>query len=347
MSATRRFILLAIAAMGATLPVLAGITYTCDAASFSANAPAGTCNALNGSTVAGVYGGIFSNVTANIFIQYAGPGLAGSNFSLNSVPYSAYVAALAGHEGDAGDVTAVGNLAGTEPALYNGIDVAITSALGLALGLPDSAGIDASGNSCTLGNSGCYNGVITIGGSANPLYYPLSPSDPTGPGWDFFMLVEHETDEILGTISCIGTDPNNSSLAANQCTDANGNTYVAPADLFRYSAASTLSFLNNSSGGAAYFSIDGGVTDIAGYLNTPGFGDFGDWSSGCGPARVQSASACQSINADISNDGGAEVAVLDAVGFNLNTTAVPEPETWGLLGVSLGALALARIRRRS
>ncbi len=341
-----RLILLTIAMPGAALPALANVTYTCDSA-FNSFAPAGTCAAMNGSTVSGVYSGIFSNVTASIYVRYYGGGLAGSSFNLNSVSYSSYLAALASHEGDANDVSAVHSLATSEPSLYSGMDVAITSALGTALGLTNSAGIDALGNSCTLGAAGCYDGVITIGGSANPIYFPLSPSDPTGPGWDFFMLAEHETDEILGSISCIGTGSGGTPV--NQCTqNANGSgaTYVSPADLFRYSAPGTLSFLNNATGGPAYFSIDGGATNIASYVNSPNIGDYGDWAAGCSPARVQNYSACQSSNVDIAGDGGAEVAVLDAVGFNLNTQTTPEPGTWGLLGAGLAFLAFAGGRRR-
>ncbi len=335
---------LTIAALGVTLPARAGITYTCDA-SFNAFAPVGTCDAMNGSSIAGVYSSILSNATAKIYVDFSGSGLAGSNAALNSVSYTDYLTALAGHEAGVNDVTAVNSLAGTEPSLYGDRDLAITSALATALGFSASAGMDATGASCNLSDSGCYNGIITFGASANPIYFPLSPGDPTSAGWDFFMLAEHETDEILGTISCIGTDPNNTALAADQCVDSNLNTYLAAADLFRYSAPATLSFLNNTSGGPAYFSIDGGATNVASYLNSPNAGDFGDWAAGCSPARVQNASACQSTNADISNDGGAEIFVLDAIGFNLNSQTTPEPGTWSLIGASLAVLAFACRRR--
>jgi hypothetical protein len=56
-------------------------------------------------------------------------------------------------------------------------------------------------------------------------------------------------------------------------------TDASPADLFRYSAPGTRSFLGNSntcSGYSAYFSINSGNTD---YNNCPFGGDYGDWVS--------------------------------------------------------------------
>lgn len=333
-----RLVLLTTLAFGAALPSVAGITYTCDS-SIAADGPAGLCNMLNGAQVSGVYGGIFgNNATANIYIEFAGSGLAGSNLALNSVSYSDYLAALSTKSNS----TAFQSLAVNKPSLYDGDNVAISSALGSALGiLSANAGMEADGvTSCTLlVDANCYNGIVTIGSSANPIYYPSSPSDPTSAGWDYFSLVEHETDEIIGTISCIGT---NAGAPVNQCTDTNNNQYVSPADLFRYSAPSTLSFLNTANGTPAYFSIDGGVTQIAPYNNSPNNEDYGDWIGGCGTPRVQNASACQSVNMDLTNDGGAEVTVLNAVGFNL----APEPGTIVLLGASLATLAFLHSRRR-
>jgi hypothetical protein len=69
---------------------------------------------------------------------------------------------------------------------------------------------------------------------------------------------------------------------------------------------------------------------------------------------VQDAEGSPDVNLDISTDVGVnanhyprpEVAVLDAIGFNLATTATPEPATFGLLGASLLALGFAGARSR-
>lgn len=335
----RSRLLLAMAALGGSLPAFASVLYSC-ASNIDAT-QAGTCGALNGATVSGVYSGIFSNVNANIYIQYGNTGVGSSSFNVTSVPYAEYYAALAASSTDS---AALASLTSTDPLLssaYGNTDgnISVTAALANALGLGSvvpasiTAGIEEDGvTSCTLGSAGCYNGVITIsnGGGFN---YPLSPSDPAPPpDIDFFYVVEHETDEILGTSSCIGLN------GADQCP----GTDAAPADLFRYAAAGTPTFLATADGTPAYFSIDGGVTSIAPYINSPLVGDYGDWEA-VYPYRVQDGEASPGTNLDLTNDGGSEIAVLDAVGFNL---VAPEPGTLSLFGASLGLLLLALAWRR-
>lgn len=329
----------ALVALFATLPSFGGITYTCDSSLSATNGfPADICAMLNGAQAAGVYDSIFSNVTANIFVQYAGVGLASSSTALNSIPYSTYLADLSAESNS----SAWQSLSSTEPSLYGGDQVAISSALANALGVGGPlAGVEADGvTPCVLGSSGCYNGVLEIGFSALPLYFPLTPYDSPGTGVDFFSLVEHETDEILGTISCLGT---NDSTPYVQCFDSNGNTYVAPADLFRYSAPGTLSWLSTADGSTAYFSINNGATAIAYYNNTPNGDDYGDWTSNCTVPLVQDTEPCGGANVDLTTDGGAEIQVLNAVGFNL---IVPEPATTAFVGLGLVVLAARRLCRR-
>jgi hypothetical protein len=325
------------AVLAAAVPVFGGLSFTC-APNIDAT-EAGTCSDLNTSAVAGVYGGVFSNVTANIFISYGTTGVGESSFNVTPVTYAQYYAALPAYSQSL--------LPPTDPlTLYgntNG-DIDVTAALASALNLTangaTTAGVESDGvTSCTLGTSGCYNGVITmaLGGD---WYYPVSPSAPAQSGIDFFYVVEHETDEILGTSSCIA------GSGADACgpTGAINPTDAAPADLFRFAAPGVRSFLTTSNGTSAYFSTDGGVTSIAPYTNTPGFGDYGDWALVVGqPYRVQDGEASTGINLDITNDGGAEIEVLNAVGFGL---ATPEPGTLGLMGVSFAILAFAGAWRR-
>jgi hypothetical protein len=334
----QRSILLAVAALGATLPAFGGtILFTCNA-NIDATV-AGTCGTLN-TTIAGLYASTFTNANASIFIQYGGTGLGASNQFQETVTYSAYLAALTAHESGANDVTAVGSLSPGNPVVP-GNGVAVTSALAAALGLPAGFGMKADESFCTTpGSAGCYNGVITLSNAANTFYYRSGAQ--AGGTFDFFTVAEHEIDEILGTPSCLTTLSGSPAISAG-CT--NGGTGVGAVDLFRYASAGTRSYLSTANGSTAYFSIDGGATNIAGYNNSPNGADYGDWNSSS--LRVQNAFGTSSTSGlDITNDGGSEINVLDAVGFNL-TSEVPEPGTAGLFGSSLALLAGFAFRRRA
>jgi hypothetical protein len=337
-----------------SLPALANIQYTCDS-----SIGASICASLNGSSVSGVYSSIFSSsMAANIYITFGNTGVGSSDANFTPVSYSTYYNALAAQTDDPVALASLGISGDPLGSASNGmvdISPALANALGISENGANTAGLDALGNNCMLGTSGCYNGVITIGGDASDYFFPSSPSapPPQAPVYqvDFYSVVEHETDEILGTVSCIGGDD------IDQCNPAVGNipqgTDASPADLFRYSAPGVRSFLATSNVCSssvyqqfAYFSINGGATDIADYNDCPAGGDYGDWIPYY-PYLVQDAEASVDANLDISTDVGVngnnyprpEVAVLDAVGFNL---ATPEPGTLGLLGGSLGLLALVR-----
>jgi hypothetical protein len=310
----------------------AGISYTC-----ASNIETTTCSYLN-STIAGLYGGVFSDANASIYIQYGSTGLGSSAQIYNQTSYNNYLSALTSHEGDPSDAGAVGTLPATEPTIFGGNNVYLTSALSQALGIPDAYslgdGVTSALQECFVGTTGCYNGVITISNSAS-LYYRIGTQ--TSSQYDIYTVIEHETDEILGTPSCIGTS---GGQPASVC-----NGGPTPADLFRYSATGTRSFVSQGNGTLAYFSIDGGKTNIASYNNSPNGADYGDWVyNNCTFLQVQDAYGCPGTSRDITNDGGAEIAVLSAVGYN-QATATPEPGTIGML--SLGALGLAGYKRRN
>jgi hypothetical protein len=325
------------------------VSYTCDP-DIDADSGVSLCAALQ-TTVAGLYNNTFSNTTASIYIQYGNNGgLGGSSQSINSVSYPSYRSALASHEGpgDANDVTAVASLPSSEPATFSGGNVYLSTALAQALGFTLlTAGMTSAGTFCsTPGVGNCYNGVITINdptdlasetGGQGYYYRGLSGGPQTGSEYDFFTIAEHETDEILGTLSCIGT-------SAGAAADVCGGSNAAAADLFRYSAAGNRTFVSGGNGGTAYFSLDGGNSIVTTYNNTPDGQDFGDWSTSC--QHVQDATGCPGQSFDITNDGRPEIIVLDALGYNLNPVTVPEPGTIGLLGAGLALLAFASYRRR-
>jgi hypothetical protein len=258
----------------------------------------------------------------------------------------------------------------SEPAIFGGGDVSLTSALAEALGITDAThggggspngllGIDALGNSCTTpGVGSCYNGIIYVNdptdlaaetGGQGYTYESLGGStNGSTENYDFFAVVEHELDEVLGSASCISLQ---NSGPQNNCFGG-----ASAVDMFRYGAPGVRAFASQSPT-SQYFSPDGGVTDLDGNLyNTTKAGeDWADFSQGC--VFIQDAEACPSTNPatnsfSILTDGpggtvGPEVSILNAVGFNLSTLATPEPDTLGLLGFGFVALGVAAYRRRA
>ena len=334
----KRFIWGLLAVVFATAQAFAsGLSFTC-AANIDTTV-AGTCAALNG-TIAGLYSSTFTNADASIYIQYGSTGLGSNDQYYNTVSYSGYRNALISNAAGANDITAVGTLPPNSNPVVSGNGVAVTSALDAALGLSGAIGITISDTSCSIGGANCYNDIITISDTA-PLYYRSGTQ--AGNQYDFYSVVEHEVDEALGTSSCLTTTSGSPAVSIG-CT--NFGTGVGAADLFRYASAGVRSYLSTANGSLAYFSINGGTTNIAAYNNSPNGSDYGDWSTNC--AHIQDAFGCPGAGAglNITNDGGKEIFVLDAVGYNL-TANVPEPGTIGLFVSGLMGMAGLSRRRRT
>jgi hypothetical protein len=130
--------------------------------------------------------------------------------------------------------------------------IRMTTANQRAIGNPNNPG----GSDSTISLN-----ISLINISRTPPIYPNK--------YDLMAVVSNEIDEALGTSSGINR--------AN----------AAPVDLFRYTAGGLRSY--TISGDDAWFSINGGLTDLVRYNQNAG-GDYGDWwSTGAHTARVQDA----------------------------------------------------------
>ncbi|MGA9069994.1 MAG: NF038122 family metalloprotease [Terracidiphilus sp.] len=316
-----------------------GISYVCDPSIQTSE-----CTTLN-TTIAGQYASTFSNANASIYITFGNTGLGSSSQYLNFVSYATYTTALiADSSGDAVDTAALASLPGTEPAIFGGGNIEVTSALEEALGLGMGAGATSSLGYCAIpGSAGCYDGVITlatpsmVAGYGQGYYYGTGIQAANE--YNINSIVEHETDELLGTSSCIST--------AGSLSDGCGGTAASAVDLFRYQAPGTRVFESTTPG--AYFSYNGGATNGANgatYNTLANGNDYADFTQSC--QDVQDATGCLGSTQYITTDGGAEVNILDAVGYNLNEqpASTPEPSTISLFTTGLlGMAALVHSRR--
>ena len=350
----RTLLLSAGLALSAALASAGTITYTCDP-----SVAAATCNYLN-TTVAGLYSSTFTNANANIYIQYGTTGLASTNSFYNDFSYSSYLSALNSNPTkDALQVSALSALNTYDAAPYSSGNVELTDALATALGLTTGlTGTTAAGAACSFPSAGCYNAVVTVTNDpGTPLYYDNLGGPEAADAYDFYATVEHETDEVLGTSSCITTQ---TTPLSDGCDFTDEPSAV---DLFRYFGVGQLvldSSLSTTAG--AYFSYNGGATNgaigIGGspkYYNTLDNGDdYADYVSStpdCGTNQaVQDAEGCPGEDAglNILNDGGSEINILNAVGYDLQQpAATPEPGTLFLLGGGLAVLIGLKHRRRA
>jgi hypothetical protein len=207
---------------GAAIIQAGNISYT-RAGNIDTLGPAGTCATLD-STIGGLYNSTFTNANASIYIQYGNAGLGQSSQYLNFVDYSTYRSDVS--------PAARASLPTVEPALYNGDQVEVTAALGAALGISGMTGTTSGGTSCfTPGSGGCYDAVITfatpaiVAGYEQGYYYRNGAIASNQ--YDIFTVIEHETDEVLGTSSCVDTS---GPRLANGC----GGSSPSAVDLYRF-----------------------------------------------------------------------------------------------------------------
>ena len=241
-----------------------------------------------------------------------------------SVVSAALSAASASNPSNWSLAQAVARLAATDPTRLDnfGIPYAEAQALGL---LPANL-------ATTAGSIGFKSGMI----------YDFNRADGiSANAYDFQGLAMHEIEEVLGHITGL------QSSSAPQ--------YATPFDLFRYTAKGVSSF---SYADHAYFSIDGGATNL-GNFNYLGGGDRSDWLGGSTSSDIQNAYFSTGklmvlSSADLSGlyalgwDTSTPYlpgAVTGSIGTSSGSASVPEPASWAMLLSGL-VLAGASLRRR-
>ena len=309
----------------------------CTAAALAATlAAAGSCSAglritpLFGSTITsdpnaaiiestinaaiGVYEKSFTNnISVSIAFGEMSSGLGQSSTYYNTISYQQYRSALAANALSAAAKAAVASLPSqTGNPVDGSASVDLTTANLRALGFSFETPPTGQPDSTIDFNESIVNNSRT---SINPNNYDLQ------------AVISHEIDEALGFGSALNG-------LANGAVTPTGAVWAE--DLFRYSAAGVRSF-STSLSAKAYFSYNGGTTDLANFNQNAG-GDFSDWSTGATPL-VQEAFGTPGaiINPSV------ELTALNVLGYQ---TKVPEPAALSLLLGGLGLLLPVKSRPR-
>ena len=315
--------------------------------SISTNAPA----LADIQNIATYYDALFTNpATVNIYFQFGNTGLGESSFAQTDVTYTSWVAALGstasaanGYAQSADSVLSSSDPLSAVDSGFVTLTDANARALGFSVPIPNTNCVNTPTPSNPV-NIVCGNDATITISSTQPYEYnqTATPGD-----FDFYSVVEHELDEVLG----IGS-------ALNGMSSISAGTTFAAEDYFRYACGNgsaldvTLSTTDN-----VCFSYNGGASDVTGaqfYQEAHGPGDYNDWiwgsggSYGCPPttAYVQDAFACAGdIPSSYVGANSPEGIVLQTLGYNASQqSSVPEPGTFGLFGLIAGGMALARRR---
>jgi hypothetical protein len=246
------------------------------------------------------------NVTIQ-FKEITSAGLVGqSSWWYYNLSYSTFRNALAADAKTTSDTISL-------LTLPNTIANPVTGSTGIDLKTANIRALGIPGN-FPSGFAGGIDGIIGLNTSIT-----APPAAPNGNKYSLLATTEHEIDEILGLGSFLPSPGLSSPL---------------PEDLFRYDSTGSRNF--TTSGDNAYFSIDGGITDLARFSQNSA-GDYGDWWT-AGPHTVQVQDAFLTPGATPTL--GSELTALDVIGYDL----VPEPASASILGIA--ALGLLIRRRR-
>lgn len=342
------------------LPAVIAIAVTPSALALSFNLTDVTPSGMSAAALAGFQQAasiweatVTDNVEINLLIRFDGNDIAGdplggstlgsAGSSTGFASYDTFRNALIlDNSGSATDITAVANLPAGSSLSF------LTNDFSTSAVITDN---DSSNNNNLLrvntANAKAL-GLLAFNDPANDagiafnsaFSWDFDQTDGVGAGLqDFVGVTVHEIGHALGFVSGVDIVDYYHGTGAGGPLDLNASAVHSVLDLFRYSAAGQL---NYATGGAPYFSIDGGITNLGGFSTGAYNGDgrqASHWKDNQGLGIMDpTANPPGNINTLSTLD----LQAFDAIGWNLSV-AVPEPSTGALLiGTALLGLGYKR-----
>jgi hypothetical protein len=288
-----------------------GLQFNLSWAPSVANAPAGYRNAAI-AAAAGLSAELGNKVVVNLRIGYgevagspvASGAAAQSGTYMTTVSYSSLYSALQRNSGNSTiQAAAAASLGASDPT--NGGTFRISTAEAKALGL--------------TGASSQLDGYVSLS-SAVP--FVCNQTAASGK-YDAVGVFQHEITEVMGRTGSVGS--------------AFGNGVFTALDLYRYTSTNNANpsqgqpvrALTPQNGNVAYFSIDGGQTNLGGYNPSIGGADFADWNATMAPDPFGYA-----YSGAVQRMTGNGVAEMAAIGWNMTqhgVTAAQAAATYALV----------------
>jgi hypothetical protein len=248
-----------------------------------------------------------NNVTVNItFKENDSISLGQSNWSYYAETYTSYLAALKADE------------TANNPYLAQALTTLPSGPDNPVNGNPDLELHTAEARMLGYNAPAASDGTISLNMSEmNITRSSINPND-----FDLLDVVSHEMDEVLGFGSAMDQTTSNGQPAPTGPVETD--------DLYRYDQTGARTF-NTTLSTQAYYSIDGGTTDLARFNQTAG-GDFGDWYSYNVPHLPQVQDAFS--NPGATSTMGVELIRLEVEGFTPSNASIPVPSSTGVLTIN-------------